>query len=384
MNKILSFFMLLFITLSGIHASSTETSKVIFLGDSITKAKRVEHQKSFLGLLEKKLKEDNIAVEFINSGVGGNKITDGAQRLQKCVIDLKPNIAVVMFGCNDSFIDRGKTVPRISLEKFKKNLDYIVTEFKKNHITIILMTTTPIDPKKVDYYPYNFHGSNFYLKPYMQAVRDKALKENIALVDHFKDWEKYCSSGGNTGDLLYDFVHPNPDGYQRMSKAIYPVLKSVISEKKISNPTFEKKISNLAFEKKCFSSSKNPHPKWSTGLTDGRKTAKEGADKRTGGYASGNDSNFPKTTTIDLEKNSDISKIIVYNMKRYGTKNIEVSISVDGKNFKNIGKHTFEKSDGATKNFTFPKQQARYVQIKFLDTYIKKHNFVFLREVEVL
>ena len=393
MNKLLILFVLLSVTSSAIYASSAHTSRIIFLGDSITKAKRVGHQKSFIGLLENKFKENNIDVKMINSGIGGNKINDGAKRLQKDVIEFKPDIAVIMFGCNDSFIDKGKTVPRLSLKDFSQNLDHIVGELKKNNINVILMTTTPINPRKVDYYPYNFNGPNFYLKPYIHIVRTKANKENIALIDHFKDWENYCSSGGHVNDFLNDSVHPNVEGYQRMSKAIYPVLKGVITGEKIGDSALDKKCisslknphpgGNLALGKKCVSSSKNPHPKWNTGLTDGSKTAKEGADTRTGGYATGNDSNFPKITTVDLENDFEISKIIIYNMKKYGTKNIEVSISVDGKQFDIIGKHMFEKSDGAAKIFTFPKTKARYVRIKFIDTYIKRHNFVFLREVEV-
>jgi acyl-CoA thioesterase I len=362
--------------------------KIICFGDSITKAARLSRDKSFIGLVEQKLKKQGFSVQVINSGMSGDKTDNGVARFNKSVLDLKPDIVIIMFGCNDSFIDRGKTIPRLSIDKFEKNLNFMVDELRKKRITPILMTTTSIDNTKVNYYPYSFHGSNHYLKPYIEVVKKIAKAKNIALVDHFDDWKKYCMQGGKAGDLLFDNVHPNEAGYQRMSNKMYPVLLNVLMhknvdhrKKKISNPGQKNK--NLAFGKSYISSSRNKKDGWQEGLTDGKKTKKDQADSIIGGYATGPDPKFPKTIVMDLEANVEASRVLLYNMAKYGTKTVTVSVSTDGKSFEEVGTHVFKKSDGKVYNYKFPKQKIRFVKIAFIDCYKMGHYYLFLREVEV-
>ncbi|MCF6177365.1 MAG: GDSL-type esterase/lipase family protein [Victivallaceae bacterium] len=370
--------------------------KIVFFGDSITLAARVNSKQTFIGILENKLKIKNHSLQFINAGVSGNMVSDGVARLQKSVLDLRPDIVIVMFGCNDAFIDLGKIKPRLSLVRFKKDLNEIVDKLLKNGIVPILMTTPPIDNNKVNYYPYSFHGANHYLKPYIAVVRKIAKTKNITLVDHFKIWEKYCFEGGETGDLLFDFVHPNKLGYVKMARTISPVLSQVIMKQLLGKSEFKDRVvmvaaveakdsRNLAFGKSYVSSSNNKNVQWQAGLTDGRKRAVDGADSKIGGYATGKDPDFPKIITIDLGALNQVSRVLVYNMKKYGTKNVEVSISSDGSEFKKVGTRQFKKADGKVYSYVFPQQPARFIRIALLDYYITglNSNYMFLREVEV-
>jgi lysophospholipase L1-like esterase len=395
LKKILigSIFSIAMITLSFADQTAKKI-KIICFGDSITLAARVSKEQSFVGLLKEKLESKNLSFQIINAGVSGDKVSDGATRLKKSVLDLNPNIVIIMFGCNDSFIDVGKTKPRLPLDEFKKDLNAIVDELQQKSIKPILMTPTPIDNNKVNYYPYSFHGASYYLKPYVSAIREIAKTKKIALVDNFADWEKYCLEGGKVGDLLFDFVHPNKLGYAKMNDSIAPVLLNVVmngpnATVALSEPLPEMaaigKDKNLALGKSYISSSENSNNKWQAGLTDGAKTKIAGADSKVGGYATGKDTVFPKNVTIDLESIAMISKVLVYNMAKHGTKTVEVSLSRDGENFQEAGRHQFKKADGKVYTYTFPKQQARFVRITFLDYYKTSlnSNYMFLREVEV-
>ncbi len=358
--------------------------KIICFGDSITKAARVSEEKSFIGILSKKLQQAGVQAQIVNAGVGGDKTSNGVARLQKAVLAQNPDFVVIMFGCNDSYVDHGKTGPRLPLAQFKKNLNYMVEELRKRKIVPVLMTTTPIDNKKVNYYPYSFHGANHFLKLYNNAVREIAKTKKIALVDNFADWEKYCMSGGKVGDLLFDAVHPNEAGYARIGAGMGPVMLQVLTNKNHEvKPEVVKDNRNLALGKSYVSSSRNNKSGWQAGLTDGKKTAVDGADTIVGGYATGPDANFPKTVVLDLESKVDVSRVLLYNMAKYGTKTVTVSVSTDGKTFREVGTQVFKKSDGKVYTYSLPKQPVRFVKIAFTDCYKLGHNYLFLREVEV-
>ena len=376
--------LLLCIFLSSVSIEAKPPVKIVCFGDSITKAARVGKDKSFIGLLEKKLQKQGISVEIVNSGKSGDKTDNGVARFNKSVLDLKPNIAIIMFGCNDSYIDLGKTKPRLPIDKFKKNLNFMVDELRSKKITPVLMTTPPIDNKKVNYYPYSFHGANHYLKPYNDVVRNIAKTKKVALIDNFADWEKYCINGGKVGTFLFDSVHPNEAGYSRISENMYPALLTLLTKNRpATKPVATKKGDNLALGKSYVSSSRNKKDGWQAGLTDGKKTKASGADKIAGGYATGPDAKFPKTVVIDLASNVDASRVALYNMASYGTKTVTVSVSTDGKKYKEVGTQVFGKSDGKVYTYKFPKQKIKFVKIAFMDCYKLGHNYLFLREVEV-
>src|SRR3954463_8426360 len=116
--------------------------EIVTLGDSITKGARagVRPEETFAALLEADLKARGIAAHVSNVGIGGER-TDGALgRLEKDVLAKKPRLVTIMYGTNDSYVDKGKTEPRLTVESYRKNLAELVKRIKDGGAIPVVMT----------------------------------------------------------------------------------------------------------------------------------------------------------------------------------------------------------------------------------------------------
>lgn len=200
---------------------------IVTLGDSITKGVRkgVTSQQTFASLLEKELKQSGISVRVINVGIGGERTDQALKRLNR-IIALKPDIVTIMYGTNDSYVDRGKTASRITVDEYRKNLDKIVTELLRRGIQPVLMT----EPRWADDARKNGLGENpnVRLERYVAACRKTAKKRRTPLVDHFADWTAARKKGTKLRDWTTDGCHPNPLGHRKLVAAMLPVIRKVI------------------------------------------------------------------------------------------------------------------------------------------------------------
>ncbi len=113
---------------------------IVTLGDSITKGWRpgVTKEETFSAVLEKLLTGK---AQVINVGIGGERTDQALNRFEKDVAAKKPTIVTIMYGANDSYIDKGKDQPRLSKEQFEANLNKLLEQCKKAGIKPILMTS---------------------------------------------------------------------------------------------------------------------------------------------------------------------------------------------------------------------------------------------------
>lgn len=139
---------------------------------------------------------------------------------------------------------------------------------------------------------------------------------------------------------------------------------------------------NLALGKTWKASDPNTYG-WNSGLTDGVW----GQNAPTC-FATGADSQFPKTVTIDLLKPQEINAVTMGVPPIGSTKNVSVSISLDGKDYTDVGMHEFGQGKAERKMLTFSKTSAKYIRLTFPDHHTKREggydpNFIFISEVEV-
>jgi sialate O-acetylesterase len=129
------------------------------------------------------------------------------------------------------------------------------------------------------------------------------------------------------------------------------------------------------------SSDKNSYG-WDTGLTDGSLL-----EYPPNCYATSNTETFPKHVTIDLKQAKQINLVRVSVPSLGSTKTVAVSISTDGKTFREVGKHAFSLGKAETAGLTFPDTESRYIRITYLDHHNKlsgefPNTFAFTTEVE--
>lgn len=201
------------------------TLKIVTLGDSITKGVRggVSAEQTFASVIEGRLQSQFPLSRVINIGIGGER-TDQAWKRIDAVIGQRPDLVTIMYGTNDSYIDRGKTTSRITVEEYGNNLQNICAKLIRHQIKPILMTpprwANDANPNGIGENP------NVALEPYVIACRSIAERWNIPLVDHFDQWTSTVEKGGNLRSLTTDGCHPNPDGHLLLADSILPVVIS--------------------------------------------------------------------------------------------------------------------------------------------------------------
>ena len=204
--------------------------RIVTLGDSITRGVRpgVKPDETFSARLEVMLREQGMAVEVINVGIGGERTDQALHRLDKDVIARKPAVVTIMYGTNDSYVDKGKSAPRISVEEYRANLEKLVANLRAAGIHPVLMT----EPRWGRKAALNGAGENpnVLLEKYVAACRDVAKEKKVPLVDHFRIWTERDSAGVDLGTLTTDQCHPNPAGHQLIAETMRPVLRGALGK----------------------------------------------------------------------------------------------------------------------------------------------------------
>jgi lysophospholipase L1-like esterase len=211
------------------HASSARPRPVtiVALGDSITKGVRagVADEQTFAALLEAELNQTSGSVRVVNVGIGGEQTDQALKRLDQ-IVELKPDVVTVMYGTNDSYVDRGKSASRLTLAEYQSNLGRIVAELLRRGILPVLMT----EPRWSDDAAPNGVGENpnARLEPYIAVCREMAQAWRVPLVDHFSRWTVARENGANLREWTTDGCHPNATGHRQLAELMLPVVRRAI------------------------------------------------------------------------------------------------------------------------------------------------------------
>lgn len=119
--------------------------KIVFFGDSITDCGRDRSDPSSLGTGYVKILADKLRpiypdmdIELINKGVSGDKVGDLLKRVQKDVIDLKPDAVVIMIGINNT-LHHFKYGEEFDGEAFKTELFALLYKLTNAGIIVIFL-----------------------------------------------------------------------------------------------------------------------------------------------------------------------------------------------------------------------------------------------------
>ena len=210
---------------------------IVMLGDSITKGVRsgVTAEQTFAALVEKGMLNQGRAARVINAGIGGERTDQALKRLDQTIklpSDSQPDIVTVMYGTNDSYVDKGATTSRITVDEYRSNLQTIVAQLLSRGILPVLMT----EPRWSESAATNGLGENpnVRLEPYVVACRETATQWRVPLIDHYATWTNAKAAGTDLHAWTTDGCHPNPAGHQQLAELMLPVLKgAVVPELKI-------------------------------------------------------------------------------------------------------------------------------------------------------
>lgn len=211
------------------NLAASARARVVVLGDSITKGVRsgVTTEETFASLLQSALRDAGHDVDVINQGIGGERTDQALARLSRDILSLEPTLVTVMYGTNDSYVDKGQKESRLTKEVYVANLQKIVGELRRTGIEVVLMT----EPRWGDKAAPNGVGENpnLRLEPFVEGCRAVAREQNVPLVDHFQIWSEANIEGTDIGEWTTDQCHPNPAGHRAISEAMLPVILPLLN-----------------------------------------------------------------------------------------------------------------------------------------------------------
>jgi lysophospholipase L1-like esterase len=199
--------------------------RIVSFGDSLTAPR--EGVVTYSDILAAELPARGVQVEVLNRGIRGNTSEMARERFERDVLAAKPDLAIIELGTNDSAVDVWKTppatAPRVSLERYRANLEYFIETLRKRGAKVILVAPSRLawtdklraQYGKPPYDPNSPDGFNVTLDRYADAVRDLARLEHLPLVD---------AASIVPVATLPDGMHPNSAGHRALATRLLDVV----------------------------------------------------------------------------------------------------------------------------------------------------------------
>jgi len=193
--------------------------KIAFLGDSITQL-GASSPSGYVHLVISGLEANGIKSEAIPAGISGHKSDNMLERLERDVLNKKPNLMALSCGVNDVWHgERG-----IPLEKYKENIRAIVERAQAANIKVVILTSTMITEN-----PDN--PNNKKLGSYNEFLRELAKEKKCPLADLNADMQAALKKAEANPPRLpvgqwftCDGVHMNVIGNQMMAVGVLKAL----------------------------------------------------------------------------------------------------------------------------------------------------------------
>lgn len=185
--------------------------KIAFMGDSITAGGK--RPGGYCQLVLQALKDQGIEAKPVFAGISGHKSNQMLARLEKDVLNHKPDWMTLSCGVNDVW--HGKR--GVDLESYKKNITEIVTRAQAAGVKVMLLTSTMIKEDQSN-------DLNQKLVPYNEFLRTLAKEKKCLLADLNADMQAalktFPADAPKGKQLTRDGVHMNKAGNIMMARGV--------------------------------------------------------------------------------------------------------------------------------------------------------------------
>jgi lysophospholipase L1-like esterase len=208
---------------------------IVAFGDSITLAGEQPIEQRWTTLVEKRLTRDlpDREVRVVNAGVGGNTSREGLVRMEKDVLQYKPDIVTVQFGGNDATPERERHVP---IEEYSANLNTMRETLNEAGARVVLVTFPPIIDAwhawRDDEAFKDRGGPNASIDLYRNATRTFARTHRLPLADLNAALCKAIAAEGAERFIMPDGVHLTAGGNEVAADENHRVLEDLLSAMK--------------------------------------------------------------------------------------------------------------------------------------------------------
>jgi acyl-CoA thioesterase-1 len=188
----------------ALGAAAAEKSILIF-GDSLSAAYGITQSRSWVALLEERLKRERIDYSVANASISGDTSAGGRARIDAALARHRPTVVIVALGANDGL--RGLPVAQMNA-----NLAAIIERAQKSGARVLLIGMQM---------PPNYGPE--YTAGVQKAVADLARRYKVALVpfmlEGFAEKREF---------FLPDRLHPNEQAQPLILEQVWPKLKPLL------------------------------------------------------------------------------------------------------------------------------------------------------------
>ncbi|TAK46226.1 MAG: arylesterase [Saprospiraceae bacterium] len=193
---------------SAQEKSAPQTKNIVFFGNSLTAAYRLDPSQGFVYLLQQRLDSLGLPYKTINAGLSGETTAAGLARLP-WVIRQPVDIFVLELGGNDAL--RG-IAPATSFD----NLNAIITAVKTKYPTAKIVIAGMMAPPNL--------GPD-YTAAFNEMYPRLAKKHKATLIPFLLE-----NVGGIPKLNLSDGIHPNEEGQKIVEENVWNELKKLVVE----------------------------------------------------------------------------------------------------------------------------------------------------------
>ncbi len=183
--------------------------KIIALGNSLTEGFGLSRGENLVDVLESRLKEKGIRCLIINGGVSGDTTSGGLSRTDR-YLGNRPDIFMIELGINDALLE-------YPLTEIKENLRRIIQKVLSSGAQALLIGTDI--PEEFPDIPLS------YRRDYSLIFEELAKEFQIPLCHHLLE-----GIAGEPAYTLFDLLHPNSRGVEKMAEKIIDTLEEMIEE----------------------------------------------------------------------------------------------------------------------------------------------------------
>ena len=187
-------------------------NRVVFFGDSITDMWKLADYFS--------------GKPYINRGIGGQTTPQMLVRFRQDVIDLRPNVVVILAGTNDI---AGNTGPMRN-EDIEANLASMAELSRAHGIRVVLSSVLPVHNYTEQSKELFAERSPARILELNSWLKDYSSKNKIVYLDYFS--AVVDDKGLLKKELADDGLHPNPAGYKIMA----PLADAAIAKAEAGKP----------------------------------------------------------------------------------------------------------------------------------------------------
>lgn len=189
---------------------NNQTINIVVHGHSVPagyfKTPEVRTFESCPHLLHRALKEKypNAVINVIVTAIGGENSITGADRFERDVLPLQPDLLLIDYGLNDR---------RAGLVPAKTAWKKMISLSQAANIPVILLT--PTADKRA-----NMFSDNDPLTEHATQIRMLAKESGIALADSYAAVVGYLKDGGDLDAIMSQVNHPNLKGHEMVAQEL--------------------------------------------------------------------------------------------------------------------------------------------------------------------